>query len=199
MTIFVLGGDEPVKLALLLKENLGHVKSHVRENSLKLLGNLLFSNAGGEGDISNDSECTPEMEMKLEKILGVSVRNEIYAAVYMRQSDNVRDVSQAARLVWRALVSNPKRMLKTVTQSLRDNIMAGLTGDEEEQEGVSESLSSLVKTNGQQIITQFLPVFSQYLQSAEVVKRKVNVSLRFCIENKIDPYSQTFFKSKSSR
>jgi len=172
MTIFVLGGDEPVKLALLLKENLGHVKAHVRENSLKLLGNLLFSNAGGEGDISNDSECTPEMEMKLEKILGVSVRNEIYAAVYMRQSDNVRDVSQAARLVWRALVSNPKRMLKTVTQSLRDNIMAGLTGDEEEQEGVSESLSSLVKTNGQQIITQFLPVFSQYLQSAEVVKRK---------------------------
>jgi len=120
----------------------------------------------------NDSECTPEMEQKLEQILGPQIRNEIYAAVYMRQSDNVREVSQAARLVWRALVSNPKRMLKNVTQSLRDNIMAGLTGDEEEQEGVSESLQALVKANGQMIIGQFIPVFSEYLQSAEVIKRK---------------------------
>eukprot|EP00494_Astrolonche_serrata_P006574 UN06598 len=62
MTIFVLGSKAPVQVTQHLQPGIEHENLHVRENTLKILGDLLYANAGGQGEVIYDSECSEEME-----------------------------------------------------------------------------------------------------------------------------------------
>ena len=66
--------------------------------------------------------------------MGEKLRNEVYASIYLRQSDSAREVQTQARLVWKATVWNPGRMVKNVIQALLDNIVEGLMKDEDTQD-----------------------------------------------------------------
>ncbi|KAH9095800.1 hypothetical protein LEN26_017701 [Aphanomyces euteiches] len=142
----------------------------IRQSSISLLGDLLYRVSGSSGKVvyveNNDSDDDDDDsignaagERAMLKILGKSRRDLVLSSLYMARSDTSAIVRQSALQVWKSVVSNTPKTLKTILETLMNSIVQSLAGDNPEKQAVAgRTLGDIVSKLGERVMPEVVPI-----------------------------------------
>ncbi|KAH6560638.1 hypothetical protein BASA62_010347 [Batrachochytrium salamandrivorans] len=157
-----------------LKLGLFDTDWRIRQNSMQLLGDLLFRIAGisskmETSDASADLEeglGTEHGRQALILALGSERYEAVLASVYIIRGDASAIVRQTSLHVWKSIVSNTPRTLKEILPQIMQILISSLASPNLEKRGVAaRTLGDLVQKMGERILIEIIPILEVGLQS----------------------------------
>jgi hypothetical protein len=176
-----------------LSEGLVSPEWRVREGSAVLVGGLLRRVVGftrnvflGQYDPTDEdiketlNSVTTEQERLMQQKLGREAYNQLLATVYLMRSDPTTNVKQVAWRVWKSVVQNTPRTLRSVFSTLMNNIIFDVaSADQERQAAASSALGDLVRKTSGSVLEQIIPILQRRLRSPDgSARRGVCLALR---------------------
>ena len=152
----------------------------IRQNSMQLLGDLLFHIAGIKAKMEMDATTQEEEGLGNEAIrealraaLGESKFDDLLASIYIVRGDAVASVRQVATHVWKAIVTNTPKTLKDILPNLMNTLIVCLSSSNMEKRGVAARvLGDLVKKMGESILQRVVPILETGLKSSSADMRQ---------------------------
>ncbi|KAI8915645.1 armadillo-type protein [Gorgonomyces haynaldii] len=161
-----------VKLLLpALEEGLFNENWRIRQNSVQLMGDLLFQISGASNKAMDDNDNdegagTESGRQALISALGEERFNSVLARIYIVRGDTSGIVRQASLHVWKAIVTNTPRTLKTIMPILMTLLMTSLASSSTEKRGVAaRTLGDLVRKLGEAVLLEIIPILERGLDS----------------------------------
>ncbi|KAI8927350.1 armadillo-type protein [Entophlyctis helioformis] len=154
-----------------LERGLFDTNWRIRQNSMQLLGDLLFRIAGVSGKVELDGDQdegfgTEHGRQVLRETLGVERFERVLASIYIIRGDSSAIVRQSSLLVWKAIVSNTPRTLKEILPQVMNILLASLASPNLEKRGVAaRTLGDLVRRMGEGILDKIVPILENGLES----------------------------------
>ncbi|KAF0720449.1 Aste57867_293 [Aphanomyces stellatus] len=142
----------------------------IRQSSISLLGDLLYRVSGtsvnkaayinsGDSDDEDDSIGSAAGERAMLKVLGKTRRDNVLASLYMVRSDTSAVVRQSALQVWKSVVSNTPKTLKSILETLMKSIVEALSGNNPEKQAVAgRTLGDIVRKLGERVMPEVVPI-----------------------------------------
>ncbi|KAL2911529.1 translational activator of GCN4 [Polyrhizophydium stewartii] len=145
----------------------------IRQNSMQLLGDLLFRIAGVSSKIDTDASGdqdeglgTEHGRQALRDALGRERYETVLASVYIIRGDASAVVRQSSLHVWKAIVTNTPRTLKEILPHIMRILIASLASSNLEKRGVAaRTLGDLVRKMGENVLAEIVPIFESGLDS----------------------------------
>lgn len=146
----------------------------IRASSVHLLGDVMskitgrnwkiFS--GGVVDDLDEGTGDRTTEAKIAEVLGVELRDKLFAAIYMLRSDVAPTVCHASYQVWKSVVQSQLRTLRTILPVLMDTLMSCLScGNAEKQHVAGQAMGELVSKMGDRALPDVIPILEKCLMS----------------------------------
>ena len=163
-----------------LEEGLMNGDWRIRQASVTLLGDMMYHISGvsgkgtTEGVTGEDTNFGTEegLELIAEKI-GEEHRNYVLAGLYLGRNDVEYQVRTAAVHVWKVVVSNTARTLRTILSNLIKLIVLSLSSLEEDTRmTAARCLGDLVKKLGDKLLPDIIPILESDLKSDDANKRR---------------------------
>jgi len=162
-----------------LEEGIQNGDWRIRHASVTLLGDMMYhiSGVSGKGTTqTQDEDQNFGTEEGLEKIaerIGAEHRNNILAGLYLGRNDVEYQVRTVSVHVWKVVVSNTARTLKTILPNLITLVVNSLASEEEDtQETAAKCLGDLVKKLGDRLLPDIIPILENDLQSPYPTRRR---------------------------
>ncbi|OQR93727.1 translational activator GCN1 [Thraustotheca clavata] len=144
----------------------------IRQSSIALLGDLLYRVSGTKAvAVSNDDDDDVDGgsaagEKAMLKILGKQRRDAVLSALYMVRSDTSAVVRQSALQVWKSVVSNTPKTLRSILESLMLLIVQALSGTNVEKQTVAgRTLGEIVRKLGEHVMPEVVPILRSGLDA----------------------------------
>ncbi|KDO30185.1 hypothetical protein SPRG_22144 [Saprolegnia parasitica CBS 223.65] len=138
----------------------------IRQSSISLLGDLLYRVSGTKAVVmsANDDDDGADAgsaagEKAMLKILSKPRRDAVLAALYMVRSDTSAVVRQSALQVWKSVVSNTPKTLRSILETLMLLIVQALSGKNVEKQTVAgRTLGEIVRKLGERVMPEVVPI-----------------------------------------
>jgi HEAT repeat protein len=161
-----------------LEKGLFHDNWRIRQNSVQLIGDLIYRIAGISQQVVADENDetegfgTENHRLALKNSLGE--RYEIVlASLYIVRYDSSGLVRSTAIGIWKALVANTPRTLKQILPKLMNVLLSSLASGSFEKRAMSaRTLGDLSKRLGDNITKLILPIFKNGLEENEEETRE---------------------------
>ena len=99
-------------------------------------------------------------------------QHELLASIYVARNDVHAGVRSAASAVWKGLVTNAPRTLRLILKALTDQLLTGLSCDEEDQQQTAaQALGELVSKLSERVLPTLIPILSDGLATGDVARR----------------------------
>ena len=152
-------GDEKVDVLVpVLRQGLFDKNWRIRASSIQLLGDLLYQISGASEDFANKD---------ISKMLEGEERASVLASLYLLRHDPMGAVAGQAISVWKMLVVNTPKTLKTLMPILMGVILRRLAAGEDERSVASETLVELVHKMGDRVLGDIIPILEKELDVAD--------------------------------
>ncbi|RHZ01524.1 hypothetical protein DYB31_000087 [Aphanomyces astaci] len=151
----------------------------IRQSSISLLGDLLYRISGTSGnkvvyannaadsDDEDDSVGSAAGERAILRVLGKTRRDLVLSSLYMVRSDNSAIVRQASLGVWKSVVSNTPKTLRSILETLMNTIVEALAGSHFEKQAVAgRTLGEIVRKLGERVMPEVVPILRSGLAPA---------------------------------
>ena len=150
----------------------------IRQASVTLLGDMMFHISGISG--KGTSEGTEEENfgseeglVKIRERIGTSHLNNILAGLYLGRNDVTHAVRTVSLHVWKLVVSNTARTLKSILPDLIIVIVSSLSSEFEDARSVAaKTLGDLVKKLGDKLLPEIIPIMEEGLTSEDEMQRQ---------------------------
>jgi hypothetical protein len=152
----------------------------IRQNSIHLMGELLFKISGisksteidDENDGNDDETGTESQRKALKDTLGLERFYTVLASIYIIRNDISGLVRQAAGVVWKSVVSNTPKTLKDILPHMMTILMSTLASENSDKRAIAaRTLDDLVQKLDSSFLTEIIPTILSGLQSSEEVTR----------------------------
>ncbi|RHY34936.1 hypothetical protein DYB32_000549 [Aphanomyces invadans] len=143
----------------------------IRQSSISLLGDLLYRISGTSGnkvayahtadsdDEDDESISSAAGERAILRVLGKTRRDMVLSLLYMVRSDATAIVRQASLGVWKSVVSNTPKTLRSILETLMNTIVDALAGDNHEKQAVAgRTLGEIVRKLGERVLPEVVPI-----------------------------------------
>ena len=157
---------------------LRHENWRIRQSSVQLLGDLLFSVSGMSGAKTteggeDDNFGTEAAREAIIETLGQERRERVLAGVYMARQDVNLTVRQTALHVWKVVVQHTVSTLREILPSLIKAILAALASKlHDEHIAAGRALGELVRKLGERILAEVFPMLEAGLDSDDPAMRR---------------------------
>ncbi|KAK5667273.1 translational activator of GCN4 [Batrachochytrium dendrobatidis] len=162
-----------------LERGLFDANWRIRQNSMQLLGDLLFRIAGVSSkiDLTDSAQSggpvdqeeglgTEQGRQALKLALGSDRYQTVLAGVYIIRGDSSAIVRQTALHVWKSIVSNTPRTLKEILSCIMKILITSLASPNLDKRGVAaRTLGDLVRKMGEGILVEIIPILETGLES----------------------------------
>jgi HEAT repeat protein len=106
-------------------------------------------------------------------VLGATIRNKVFAMMYIMRQDSSGTVRQVAIAVWKSLVSNTPRMLRTILPSLMEVVIHEIASPNAERQTVAaRTLGDVVKKLGERVLPEIIPLLRSNLRAPDAETRQ---------------------------
>lgn len=174
-----------------LEGGLSNADWRIRHASIVLLGDMMFhiSGVSGKGSTETQEEegnfGTEEGMKIIAARIGSSHRDNILAGLYLGRHDVAHPVRTASVHVWKVIVSNTARTLKTILPNLIMVIIKALSSEAEDARNIAgRTLGELVKKLGDRLLPEIIPLLERNLVTGdEQVRRGVCIGLSEIVIN----------------
>ena len=151
----------------------------IRQSSVMLLGDLMFAISGAKAvgvveDEDDDSGLgTDAFNAAIVAQLGMETRNDVFASLYIMRNDISAVVRQSALQVWKTVVVNTPRTLKSILPVLMTQVIASLAATNPDKREVGgRCLGDVVRKLGERVLQDVVPILRRGLQSDVAEKRQ---------------------------
>ncbi|XP_006818140.1 LOW QUALITY PROTEIN: stalled ribosome sensor GCN1-like [Saccoglossus kowalevskii] len=150
----------------------------IRYSSVQLLGDLLFHLTGVTGKMTtegaeDDNFGTERSTQAIMEILGSDRRNRVLAGLYMGRSDTALLVRQAALHVWKVVVVNTPKTLRSILPTLFNLLLGCLASTSYDKRQVAaRTLGDLVRKLGDRVLPDLIPILEKGLDSPQPDQRQ---------------------------
>jgi HEAT repeat protein len=156
-----------------LEKGLFNDNWRIRQNSVQLIGDLIFRIAGISQTLQVDENDeaegfgTENHRVALRIALGDRY-DTVLASLYIVRADSSGLVRQCAIGIWKALVTNTPKTLKQILPCLMNLLLGSLASSSYEKRTVSaRTLGDLVRRLGDSVMTMILPILENGLNSED--------------------------------
>jgi HEAT repeat protein len=156
-----------------LERGLFNENWRIRQNSVQLIGDLIFKIAGISQQMSVDENDEAEgfggehHRSALKSALGDRYET-ILASLYIVRSDSSGLVRNTSLAVWKAIVANTPKTLKQILPVLMNILLSSLASASYEKRSVAaRTLGDLVRRLGESILELIIPILQDGLDSDE--------------------------------
>ena len=155
-----------------LEKGLFHDNWRIRQNSVQLVGDLVFRIAGITQLIETDDEQaegfgTEHHRTALKAALGDQYET-VLASLFIVRADSSGLVRQSAVGVWKAVVANTPKTLKQILPVLMNILLSSLASESQEKRGVAaRTLGDLVRRLGDGILSLIIPILEKGLSKGD--------------------------------
>ena len=150
----------------------------IRQSSVKLLGDLMFSIAGAkvvgvvEGDEDDTGLATDANDIAIIEALGRDTRDDVLACLYIMRCDMSAVVRQSSLQVWKTVVSNTPRTLKSILATLMRHIISSLASSNPDKQQVGgRCLGDVVRKLGERVLSEVVPILRAGFNDPSPAKR----------------------------
>ncbi|KAJ3371029.1 translational activator of GCN4 [Kappamyces sp. JEL0680] len=154
-----------------LQKGLFNDNWRIRQNSIQLIGDLIFRIAGitqkVETDDAEEGFGTELHRNALRSALGDQYET-VLASLFIVRADSSGLVRQTAVGVWKAIVANTPRTLKQILPVLMNILLGSLASDSHEKRGVAaRTLGDLVRRLGEGVLKLIIPILRDGLETGD--------------------------------
>ena len=155
-----------------LEKGLFNENWRIRQNSVQLVGDLVFRIAGitqvaDTGDVEAEGFGTETHRTALKTALGERYET-VLASLFIVRADTSGLVRQSAVGVWKAVVANTPRTLKQILPVLMSILLASLASESQERRGVAaRTLGDLVRRLGSGVLSLIIPILQDGLDNGD--------------------------------
>lgn len=137
-----------------LEKGLFNDNWRIRQNSVQLIGDLIFRIAGINKQMESDDVEAEGLGTELHRTALKNALGDRYetvmASLFIVRADSSGLVRQSAVAVWKAVVANTPRTLKQILPILMNILLSSLASDSQEKRGVAaRTLGDLVRRLGE--------------------------------------------------
>ena len=140
----------------------------IRQSSVELLGSLLFKMAGTTGRIQTNDDSDDEgtssitQEELLLDNLGKERRDRLLSRIYLCRTDPSNSVRQITLHIWKQVVPNTPRTLRSIMRELVRQLLEGLAREEgsDASQGALECLSDLSRKLANRVLPIAIPALT---------------------------------------
>lgn len=155
-----------------LQRGLADSNYRIRQSSAELLGSLMRRLTDGEYMEMLEEDAEPSDGSPLASV-PVAQQHALLASLYIARNDVHTGVRSAASQVWKALVSAAPRMLRVILRSLTDQLISGLSDeDEDQQQASAQALGELVTKLSERVLPKLLPLLQSCLTEGGPARRR---------------------------
>lgn len=155
----------------------------IRNASVELLGSMLFRIIGSSGKVraeggdDADGVSTEAQGQMLSATLGQGRHHSLLAAVYILRSDGTLVVRNAAVHIWKTVVANTPKTLRSIVPLLMQRVISLLASStDEHKQMASRCLGDVVRKLGERVLLSVLPIIQDGLKS-EIPEHREGVAL----------------------
>ncbi|KAJ2996777.1 translational activator of GCN4, partial [Globomyces sp. JEL0801] len=153
-----------------LENGLFHENWRIRQNSVQLIGDLIFRITGvsQQLDVDENDEGfgTEAQRTTLKAALGEARYETVLSSLYIVRADSSGIVRQCSIGVWKAIVTNTPKTLKQILPVLMKIVLSSLASSSYEKRTVAaRTLGDLVRRLGESIMTLLIPILKDGLDS----------------------------------
>ena len=155
-----------------LQAGLSDTNYRIRESSADLLGTLMGRMTQGEAvEVVEEGKETPA-DSPLATV-PVPQQHALLAAIYISRNDVHPGVRMASSGVWKTLVTNAPRTLRVILAALTEQLLLGLsTDDEDQQQAAAQALGELVTKLSERVLPKLLPTLQAGLSTDDPARRR---------------------------
>ncbi|KAL3320316.1 eIF-2-alpha kinase activator GCN1 [Cichlidogyrus casuarinus] len=160
-----------------LELGLGDASWRIRHSSIQLMGDLLYKLGGTSAELGTmapeeGSLCTEKIAERIVHALGQERRDRVLARLHIARSDPVLVVRHSAIHVWKIVVNNTVRTLRSIMPTLVKLILQLLgSAAREQQMSAARALGEVLRL-GRQILPEIVPILEAGLDSPDLDRRK---------------------------
>lgn len=163
-----------------LEEGLFNNSWRIRQNSMNLMGDLLFKISGisataqTDGDVEADEGCigTDTQRKAIRDALGIERFKKVLASIYIIRNDISALVRQAAGLVWKSVVANTPKTIRDILPEMMSILIGTLASDNSDKRAIAaRTLEDLVQKLDETFLIGVIPTLVEGLRSTDEVTK----------------------------
>ena len=126
-----------------------------------------------DGDVSSRTMSSMELLSKMEKHLGKDTLHRLLSKLYMLRADPNFYVKQTAQNVWKGMVTNTGRVLRSMLVKFMDIVIEFLSHSRDELRIIAGgSLGDIVQKMGDRVTSVVLPILEEGMSKGEDAQRQ---------------------------
>jgi HEAT repeat protein len=148
----------------------------IRQNSMQLMGELLFKISGISTSVADDDEPdtdeggvgTEAQRKALKDALGLERYYAVLASIYIIRNDISAMVRKASLHVWKSIVTNTPKTLKDILPYMMDLLIRSLASESADKRDIaSRTLEDLVQKLEENLLLEIIPTLETGLRSGD--------------------------------
>ncbi|KAK8789928.1 hypothetical protein WA158_006708 [Blastocystis sp. Blastoise] len=173
VVVSIFGKKEMDHILPQLLEGMMDTDWRIRQSSAQLCGDLLYSIGGiravGQAEEETDvGLASKAVEQQLAEICGEVRWHKILAYLFFLTTDDTLAVRQTAFQVWKSVVANTPRTLKTCIEDITTLCFMLLSGEDDNKRTLaSRCLGELVSKLAEYVLPKLIPVLQKKLVEAD--------------------------------